>query len=227
MKFLRHGKAAIDISVEAKVASDRIIDSIKAGRYEHWESLFARKVVQPSDRILELGAGLGFVSAAVCSHVQPDHYTAVEADERLIPHIERTHKRNKISGVDVIQGAFVSDPGILETGYIEFGVARAFWGSGIDKAGKNKVTTVRVPTHDISAYIRENRINMLIADIEGGELDLFRHMDFTSLTQIVMELHPKVYDNAGVREIFQIMDRNGFVFDTRGAHGAVVSFVRI
>lgn len=227
MTFVTHGKAKIDISVDDVVANDRIMDSIKAGRYEHWESMFARKVVQPTDRILELGAGLGFVSTAVCTHTKPDHYTAVEADERLIPHIHRTHKRNKIKNVNVVQGAFVSSPEALETGYVEFGVAKAFWGSGIDKAGQGKVTTVRVPTHDISEHIRENRINMLISDIEGGELDLFRHLDFGPLNRIIMEIHPKVFGLEGVREIFQILDRNDFVYDAQSGHGAVVTFTRV
>jgi len=227
MKFVTHGKAKIDISVDKIVANERIMDSIRAGRYEHWEAMFAKKVVQPNDRILELGAGLGFVSTAVCSHTQPEQYTAVEADERLIPHINRTHKRNKIKGVDVIQGAFVSNPETLQTGYVEFGVAKAFWGSGIDKAGHNKATTVRVPAHDISKYIRDNRVNILISDIEGGELDLFRHLDFGPLSRIIMEIHPKVFGLEGVREIFQILDRNNFVYDAQSGHGAVVTFTRV
>ncbi|KCZ57802.1 FkbM family methyltransferase [Hyphomonas atlantica] len=227
MMFVTHGKTQIDISVDKQVANERIIHRIKKGGYEQREAKFARQVIQPEDRILELGAGLGFISAAVCSQVQPQHYTAVEADERLIPHIHRTHERNKIKGVDVIQGAFVANPEILEKGFIEFGVAKAFWGSGIDRAGGDDVMTVRVPTRDVSKHIRDNRIDTLISDIEGGELDLFRHLDFSPLKRIIMEIHPKVFGLEGVREVFQILDRNNFVYDADYCEGSVVTFTRV
>ena len=225
--FVTHGETKVEISLDNEVATPRIIKEIESGGYEQREVLFARRVVKENDRVLELGAGLGFVSAAVCSEVVPKHYTAVEADERLIPHIRRTHEKNNIRNVKVLRGAFVSSREDVERGYVEFGVSKAFWGSGIDKAGEENTTLVKVPTFDISEFIRKKRISVLISDIEGGELEILRHLDFGPLKRVIMELHPKVFGLEGMREIFQILDRNNFVYNARNSHGPVVTFVRI
>ena len=225
--FARHATAEIDLCVGDEICSPRIISEIESGRYEEREMLFSRRVITPKDRVLELGAGLGFVSTMICKHVKPAFFAAVEADARLIPYIEKTHAKNGIRDVELINAVMTTDRQSLERGYVEFGVTKAFWGSGIDKAGDDNVTTTRVPTLDASAYIRDQRITALVSDIEGGELDLLRNLDFSGLQKIILEIHPNGYRQAGNQEIFRILDRQGFVYNAPNSSGPVLSFEKL
>jgi FkbM family methyltransferase len=224
MDFVTHGGANIDLSVADDITSPRVISEIEQGTYEDREMKFARNVIQDGDRVLELGAGLGFVSTVVCGSKKPAYFAAVEADARLIPHIRRTHEKNGVTGVEVINAAFVADRDTLDRGHVEVGVTSVFWGSGINKAGDNNVTTVRVDVQDASRFIREKKINVLVSDIEGGELDLFRHLDFGPIRKIIIEVHPRVFGPEGVREVFRILDDNDFVYDAPNSSGPVITF---
>lgn len=224
MNFVKHGAGDVELSVAEDITSPRVLKEIEQGTYEDREMKFARQVIADGDRVLELGAGLGFVSTVVCTSKKPAYFAAVEADARLIPHIRRTHERNAVTGVDVINAAFVSDDDTLQKGYVEFGVTSVFWGSGINKAGNENVTTVRVDVQDASRFIREKKINVLVADIEGGELDLFRNLDFGPIRKIIIEIHPRVFGPEGVREVFRMLDDNDFVYDAPNSSGPVLTF---
>jgi FkbM family methyltransferase len=221
---VRHGSSGLDLSLDADVASERIAEEIRAGRYESEELAIASELVRADDRVLELGAGVGFISAGVVSRVAPAYYAAVEADRRLVPHIERTHSLNGVHGVDVINAAFVSDPAVLARGAVEFTLHREFWRSGIGQDQPGIIETVSVPAVDASRFIAEKAITVLIADIEGAELELFRHLDAGGLRSIVLELHPQRTGTDGIHEIFGHLARCGFVYDTALSAGPVVCF---
>ncbi|MFO7855383.1 MAG: FkbM family methyltransferase [Paracoccaceae bacterium] len=227
MRFLTHGKSGIELSISDEISSPRVVSEIASGSYEQREMLFAQRMVSSGDRVLELGAGLGFVSTVVCKSIEPSYYAAVEADSRLISHIERTHIKNGVKNVDVINAIFSSDERALSEGHLKFGVSKVFWGSAVHKAGQQNIGTVHVRTENASRFIEENSINVLIIDIEGGELDLFRKLYFGGVAKIILEIHPKVFGQAGVREIFQILDDNDFVYNAQNSAGPVVSFEKI
>lgn len=227
MRFIKHGQTNVLLSIDDQIATSKIINEIESGGYEQREMMFTTRLANPSNRILELGAGLGFISTVICKNMSPKHYTAVEADERLIPHIKRTHHINNINNVNVINGAFISKPNQLKQGFVNFEVSQNFWGSSIKKTGSDIIKTTKVSTYDISEFIKNNSINLLILDIEGGELDLFKHMRFTSLKRIIMEIHPKVLGKKGIYEIFQILSRKKFSYNTNNSCGSVVTFDKI
>lgn len=227
MRFIAHGTSGIELSIDDQISSPRVIKEIEAGTYEQREMTFTQRIVSKGDRVLELGAGLGFVSTVINRRVNVGFYAAVEADARLIPNIKRSHEKNGIRGVEVINSAFVADQETLTLGFVEFGVSQVFWGSGISKAGQDNVTTVSVEAESASEYIHKHSINVLVLDIEGGELDLFRHLDLGGVEKIIMEIHPNVFGQAGTREIFNILDRNNFSYNAPNSAGPVVTFEKI
>jgi len=222
--LVTHATSGLVLSLDTQVATDRIVAEIRAGRYEARELETASRLVGAEDRVLELGAGVGFVSAGVMRNVAPAYYAAVEADARLIPHIHETHARNAVTGVEVIHAAFATDPDVLAAGSVAFRRHREFWRSGIGQDQPGSLESVAVPARDASAFIAEHDISVLIADIEGAELDLFRHMEFGTLSRIIVELHPQRFGRAGVREIFARLGAAGFVYNEALSAGAVACF---
>ncbi|WP_169391324.1 FkbM family methyltransferase [Stappia stellulata] len=219
-----HGTSGLVLSLDDAVANERIVSEIKRGRYEASELAIASRFVRESDRVLELGAGVGFISAGVMRNVGPAYYAAVEADARLIAHIRETHARNGVTGVEVINAAFTSDPDALARGAVDFTLHREFWRSGIGQTQPGSAETVSVPARDVSRFLDEQGITVLIADIEGAELELLRHIDTARLEKIVLELHPQRIGKAGVLEIFQILCARGFAYNTALSEGSVVCF---
>jgi hypothetical protein len=70
--------------------------------------------------------------------------------------------------------------------------------------------------------------NVLLVDIEGGELDLLEGAEtLGSLDRIALELHPEIYGGAGVLKVFQALCRLGFAYDTALSRGTNVALRRI
>lgn len=226
-EVVTHGTSGLKLSLDRTVANDRIVEEIEAGRYEAEELAISCDFVRPGDRVLELGAGIGCISAGVMRDVGPASYFAVEADARLIPHIRRSHALNDVSGAQVLNAAFATDPEVLARGSVSFTLHREFWRSGIGQDQPGITETVSVPTVDASGFLAENRINVLIADIEGAELDLLRHLDPAGLERIVLELHPQRFGLQGVAEVFALLGARGFAYDTDLSRGSVVCFLKI
>lgn len=226
-EIVTHGGSGIRLSLDRLVANDRIVAEIESGGYEAAELAIASRYVRPSDRVLELGAGLGFISSGVMRRVAPAAYVAVEADARLQAHIRRSHTLNAVTGVEVMIAAFASDPEVLARGTVDFTLHREFWRSGIGQDQPGITETVSVAAVDASAFLRDRRITVLIADIEGAELDLFRHLDPAGLERIVLELHPQRFGARGVMEVFVRLAALGFAYDTAHSQWPVVCFERL
>jgi FkbM family methyltransferase len=222
-----HGASGLKLSLDREVANERIVEEIESGRYEAAELAMACGYVRKEDRVLELGAGVGFISAGVVSRIAPAAYVAVEADARLIPHIRRTHALNGCSGATVLNAAFVSDPDVLAQGEVAFTLHREFWRSGIGQTQPGITETVRVKAVDASRFLQDHAITVLIADIEGAELELLRHLDPGPLERIVLELHPQRFGLEGVHEVFGVLGRLGFAYDPGLSEGPVVCFQKI
>ncbi|WP_306029599.1 FkbM family methyltransferase [Stappia sp. MMSF_3263] len=223
-QLVTHGTSGLVLSLDEEVANERIVTEIRRGRYEASELSMASRFVRQDDRVLELGAGVGFISAGVMRNVGPAYYAAVEADARLIPHIRQTHLRNGVEGVEVINAAFVTDPQVLEKGFVEFTLHREFWRSGIGQDQDGVTETVRVPAVDASAFIADKGITVLISDIEGAELELLRNLRKGGLQRIILELHPQRIGKAGVIEIFSGLCAEGFAYNVNLSEGSVVCF---
>ena len=67
------------------------IRRIQEARYEGEEIAGALHVVRQGDRVLEMGAGLGVVSAVTALNARPARILSFEANPALIPHIRALH----------------------------------------------------------------------------------------------------------------------------------------
>ena len=72
------------------------IARINEARYEGQEIAGALSVVGPSDRVIEMGAGLGIVGAVTQLNARPEAMVSFEANPNMIPHIEALYALNKI-----------------------------------------------------------------------------------------------------------------------------------
>ena len=92
----------LDTPLARRVITPAILTAILSGRYEANEARFLPEIVEPGDRVLEIGAGIGVISTLLARLPEVAHIVAVEANPRLIPMIREVHALNGVSGVTLI-----------------------------------------------------------------------------------------------------------------------------
>jgi len=189
--------------------NEKRIARINAAGYEGREIAGALHVVRPGDRVLELGAGLGIVGGVVALNAFPLRVVSYEANPALIPHIRALHALNGIESVIEVRNAvLVAGPDRPST--LPFHVRPSYLGSSLDGHGARVVETVEVPTADLAGVMAEVRPDVMLVDIEGGELAILKAIDLDGVRAIVIEFHPESYGFAGTQDCKRVLRRAGF-----------------
>jgi FkbM family methyltransferase len=207
--YIRHGKYPIRFKTVEGIFTEKVTSTIKAGHYEAREARAILKFVGRNERVLELGAGLGFVSTLIGKELKPDCYLAIEADPRLVPVIRETHRINGVSGVMIQNCIATSDKVAIKNGTAPMRVAENFWGSSIKRVSK-EAELISVDVVALQTFVDAIKPTVLIADIEGGETDLFQGLQMNSIRVVIIELHPLIIGDKGVERIFQQLSDAGF-----------------
>jgi FkbM family methyltransferase len=188
----------------------KVLKKMHSGRYEIREASAALKYMQEGECVLELGAGLGFISTLIKQRKAPSSYAAIEADPRLIPMINETHRLNGIEGVDLHNCIVTSDPEALNRGFSQFKLAPTFWGSSANRTDlTDSAAALQILTISLSNFLTSLSPTVLIADIEGGEGELFTGIDMPSVNLVILEMHPTIIGNEGVIRVFDELQRMG------------------
>lgn len=196
---------------------------MRRGRYEGGEAAALRAMLRPGDRVLELGAGVGLLStiAATCPGVEA--VTAVEANPDLVPLIRETWRINGVGNGRLVNAVVTAGGG---GGEAEFYLRRDFWASSMEAASRPYERSVRVPTVAIAKLLAETRPTVISCDLEGGEAGLFDAADLSGVRAVVMELHPKVYGQDGVRAVHDRMEAAGLRLQPVDRRTTVRTFLR-
>ena len=92
----------IKLSVPGKLLNDRIAGKLVSGGYEAHEARAVQMRVKPGQRVLELGAGLGYVSSVCARLTGPQNVTSVEANPVMVPVVQDNLDRNGYGAVTVL-----------------------------------------------------------------------------------------------------------------------------
>ncbi len=185
------------------------IDRINGARYEGQEIAGALAVTEKGDRVLELGAGIGLVGAIVAKNTVSAKVLSFEANPGLIEHIEALYKLNRLSAkIKVRNEVLISAPDAPDT--MAFHIRNSYLGSSLIDSDSRATTRVDVPTADYTSVHEEFSPDVLLMDIEGGELEFLRHASLEGVRAIVIEFHPEAYGKEGMMECKSILERAGF-----------------
>ena len=207
-----------------EIITPAVLNSIIKGYYEAKEARAILKYMKPGARILELGAGLGFM-ACISTQKKPEAYVAIEADPRLIPVMKATHNLNGVENVLIHNCAVTSDKDQLNRGYIELQQGNEFWGSSI-KQKKGSGNYVKIDTVSLASYLTTYSPNVLIIDIEGAEVDLFHDVQLDKINLIVLETHPGVTGTKPIDEMIAYLTSVGMKAEERQKDNPMLIFTR-
>lgn len=228
-RSLNRLRGGVDVSgvwlpIDRGVLSPRMELSLAGGRYEARERVMATRVIRPGDVVLELGSGLGFISSYVRQCTGAGKIICVEANPRLIPYIRGVHALNAVTDVEVLNGVVVATEGKPQT--FPFYCRNDFWASSLSAALPYD-RVVDVPALPLAEILSANRPDVLIMDIEGGEIELMKTPSLGSIRAIVVETHAGEYGDGGIQALENDLARLGFAEDIDGAMRDVRTFLRL
>jgi FkbM family methyltransferase len=174
--------------------SRRIEQAISHGAYERDELRLIGMVLSPSDVVLEIGAGLGVVSAYCAKRVGPGRVFAFEANPDLEPMIRETYALNGVEAT------------------LEMCAVRATAGRVTLYRSKHLVSSsivhrnaassaIEVPGKSLGYLVEKIRPTLLIADVEGAESELFDRAQLPGVSKIVLELNERLIGQARARQV--------------------------
>jgi FkbM family methyltransferase len=209
----------IFIPIDRAIISETLITALQGQDYEAIERDLLDRVIRRGDVILEIGAGCGYIST-YCALREVASVTCVEANPELIPIIRETHRINGVTATvhNEVLGA--------EDGTADFYVSPDFWASSTIPTHQTP-KAIRVKKTRFQRRLDEIHPNLLVVDIEGGEIDLFDGVDLSSVNRIMVDLHQSVIGRAGMKRVFDTLSAAGFHYHERHSMLNVVTFFHI
>jgi FkbM family methyltransferase len=190
----------LSLPADASAAHRR---EVYAGRYERGEARCVLLRVAPDDVVMEIGAGVGFVSTLCARRVGSSRVTCYEGNSALLPRIRETFAVNGVAPalVNAVLGREASEA--------ELFVEREFVASSLrERSGEARA--VRVPQLAVNEELRRVRPSCLVIDIEGGESELLPAIAWDGVRKLVLEVHPHVIGEARVGELIALLAAQGF-----------------
>lgn len=201
---------SLKIRIDPRTAAPGTASAIFWGFYESAECRSIRVGLPSGLSVVELGAGVGVISAVILSRLKPGNsLTCVEANPGLLATLRWNTQANSDEGVNVkIVNAAVSDrPGPMSLRVSDSHLDSAVAGS-VDSEGIN------VDGLSLSQLVEEAGEFALVSDIEGAEA-AFILGDDDGLARCVwacLELHEGVHRGRrfGIDDLVHGMARRGF-----------------
>lgn len=193
--------------------------------YETPEIAGLTAMIRPGDRVLELGTGLGIVTALASRATGPSgRVRSYEANPALIEATRNFLAAHDCGNTEVVHAVLV--PGD-DGGTRRFHLAGSFAESSLLGAeGRDPQGAVEVPAEPLARVVADFRPDVLICDIEGAEAEVIPALDASNLRAAVIELHPDRISPDQIAAIHATLEGYGLSPVLPGPGGTVVVYNR-
>ncbi|WP_348760960.1 FkbM family methyltransferase [uncultured Salinisphaera sp.] len=199
----------IRVAIDRARFSEKIIRRLYDGGYEREECVALERTLRADDRLLELGAGIGYISTAAARRIGSTRVVTVEANDALAPIIEATHRANNVTPerrFGVMTASNDLSPRVF------YRHTRNLWSSSLTLPD-GPYEQVQVPAMSWAETLSELRPSYLVMDIEGGEIELLSCLDADHVRRMLIEFHPRKTGTESVAGVFEHLHRLGFRAD--------------
>ena len=199
--------------------SQSLTERILSGYYEEPEMRCLSAILAPRDVVMEIGAGIGFLSSQCAKVVGSENTYAFEANPELEAVIRDTYELNGV--FPHLEICVLAHEGGERIFYLE----ENFLTSSLTSQDP-RARAVKVPAKLLNIEIARIQPSMLILDIEGGEFELFPDIDLRTVQKIVIELHPRKAEREKTRLLISDLYARGFVAYKDVSQGDVLCMER-
>lgn len=213
----------VELGVDYDNWSAQAVRGILNGTYERDERRIVRRMIQPGDRVLEIGGAIGLISMLTARIVGIEKLVVYEANPVILAEAKRNYARNGLEQIDVRHAAVVGRDSPEDE--IEFFVHRNFWSSSLlEKEGA--VEKVRVPAARLDRLVEQHRPNVLVMDVEGAEHAILVGADLSAFDKICVEVHTRYIGAAKANELLRSVLDQGFLLDLEQSASETLYFFR-
>ncbi|MBY5986343.1 FkbM family methyltransferase [Roseovarius atlanticus] len=214
----------VTLVVPDDMLNERVAGKLETGTYEAHEAQAAQMRLREGMRVLELGAGVGYI-ASICAGVAgAANVVTVEANPAMLPVIRANLDRNGYQATRLIHGAVTGEGDAEE---IAFDPKKVFWAGRIADEEADAEKLVTVPMLPLSGLLQEHRPHLVIMDVEGAERHLFDAPWPAHVRAVMMELHPNQYPDRVIKQIVDCMSASGLTYDPGPSRGRILCFRRL
>ena len=215
----------ITLHVPDDMLNERVAEKLASATYEAHEAHAAQMRLRCGMRVLELGAGVGYI-ASICAGVAgPENVVSVEANPVMLPVIRGNLERNGFDAVRVLHGAVVGE-GSGDSD-IAFDPKKVFWAGRIADEDTDPEKLVSVPQLPLQGLLKDHQPHLVIMDVEGAERHLFDAPWPGHVRAVMMELHPNQYPDRVIKQIVDCMSASGLTYDPGPSRGRILCFRRL
>lgn len=183
--------------------------ALRVGSYEDRERGLVTGLLRPDDRVLEVGTAVGLVSMTAACLIGPDRVVTFDANPAMTADARANFARNGMH-ISAYCGALTPRSRFAPGARLAFYVSPQFWASRLVEEGEG---TISVPTFCFEEERARANANVLICDIEGGEIDLLMEADLSGLRLVILETHVWAVGAARTDALIRKLVLDGFAID--------------
>ena len=198
-----------------KPLSEKMQQILYAGSYEMQEVSIIQMNLDCSDRVLELGTGIGFITTLIAKTCGSDSVFSYEANPEMIPLINEVFDLNGVR--PVLRNVAVAK----EAGEFMLHITEEFWSSSFC-VRKNTKSRIKCNAVCFDQILKEIAPTFLVVDIEGGEYGLVGTQIHHSVSKFMIELHEHVIGRDKIEAVRDWILKEGFyIIDDYGNNSIV------
>jgi len=210
--------SGILLDTSTSLIPSTVRQAIYRDRYEDTERHMIPKVVRPGSRVVEIGAGIGFISLLTTKLAGTGNVTSFEANPALEPIIRRNFELNgvipdlhmKAVTLDGAPVGFFKDDNIVSSSLIDRGQVAS--------------RRIEVPSISMAEVLSRYAPDVIVMDVEGAEVDLLSIEDFKSVRHLIVEVHPHIVGADRIGHLLAGLAARGF--DVHARIGKTVHLAR-
>lgn len=178
-----------------------------SGNYERSEIALLPELVSAEDKILEIGAAIGFLGLYCRKVLGIQELVSVEPNPKTVSYLRLNYELNGLTP-SVMEAAVAA-----ADGPIQLNTSDMFWADSIVSASDPSVSQVMtVEGLSLSSIIERAGIEFttLVIDVEGGEKYLpLAHLP-ECITKILIEIHPGIIGTRASYQVIETLVHSGF-----------------
>lgn len=174
----------ITIATHPSLVSRQVRNGLFKETYEEPERILARLFLRPSDRVLEIGGGIGLVSLTCARICGPHNVLTYEAN----PAMEKVIRHNfQLNGLQPnLRPRLVTAHGQDVTFFVNDNIMSS------SCYNRNMGTPTTLPSDALDTVIAEWKPSALVMDVEGAEIDMLGSSNLDGIRTVILELHPHI-----------------------------------
>ena len=204
-----------EIFIDRGRYSPRMISALTTPYYDQAARNLVRQLVDFSDRVIDIGTAVGVTAMTVASLVGAENVLAFEANPHLIEDARKNFRRNSLERIDVRNGILQNRAHHILGERAAFHIHKDFWASSLSAPPTTEgiVEVVHIPSFCLEDEIDAHRANVLVCNIEGGEVELLADADLSKVRLIILETHCWAVGRAPTDAMMRKLILSGFNID--------------